>query len=63
MDLEKFKVLTDLIKDAKLKDKETFKIMSDATTAWKAANQVLTDRNKVFDEFVSSEKAQATALE
>ena len=63
MDLDKFNALAELVKEAKIKDKEAFVLMESTKAEWKKANEVLTDRMKVFDEFVSSQKSEATLCE
>lgn len=62
MDIEKFNALANLVLDAKIKDKEALDKMNQATSDWKAANYILTDRMKVFDEYVASQKSEAISL-
>lgn len=62
MDVEKFAALTELVREARAEDQRTLQTMNEATTAWKAANAVLTDRIKVLNEWVASQVNQATAL-
>lgn len=62
VDTEKFNTLAELVREARQKDKEAFAEHERAQAEWKAANQVLTDRMKVFDEFVASQKAEAISL-
>jgi len=62
MDVEKFMVLATLVKEARAADKAAFDVMEETKAAWKKANEVLTDRMKVFDEFVASQKSEAISL-
>jgi hypothetical protein len=62
MDTDKFKALANLVREAKQADADAFKLMEAAKAEWKKTNEVLTDRMKVFDEFVNSQKAEAISL-
>lgn len=61
MDVEKFNVLAALVREARAKDRETFAEHEAAQSRWKAANQILTERMKVFDDFVAQQKGEAIA--
>lgn len=63
MDLAKFATLADLVREAKAEDRRTFAAHEAAQAEWKRANQVLTDRMKVFDEYVAQQKLEAITLE
>lgn len=62
MDLDKFKALTDLVKQAKEEDQSTLEELKLAEANWKNANAKLTDRMKVLDGFITDEKNQAIAI-
>lgn len=61
MDIDKFNVLAELVREARLADAETLRQMEAATAAWKAANAVLTERRKVLDSFIAQAVNAATA--
>lgn len=63
MDLQKFTVLADLVKQAKEEDRRAFSAYEQAQTDWKRANTILTERMKVFDDFVAQQKNEAIALD
>jgi len=50
---EKFKSLSELVKEAWILDKKTFKALETATSEWKAANKILTERNKLLSDYVA----------
>jgi hypothetical protein len=52
MDLNKYQVLLDLAKEARIKDRETFDEMERTKAEWKKANEILTERNKVLKDYV-----------
>jgi len=62
MDLEQFNALASLVRLARIADHSALVKLNQATDDWKHANQVLTDRLKVFDEFVASSKAEAISI-
>lgn len=62
MDMERWAALTALVREARQEDARTLAVMNEATSAWKAANGVLTDRIKVLDGFVADAKNRDTAL-
>ena len=63
MDLKRFAMLAALVREALAEDKRTLSAMEAATTAWKRANETLTDRMKVFNEYVAQQKLEAITLE
>lgn len=62
MDVEKFNVLAELVREAKAEDQRLLEESNLAQTRWKNANARLTERMKVFDDFVASQKSEAIAL-
>jgi hypothetical protein len=62
MDLDKFKALTELVKQAKQEDQSALEALKLAEANWKNANAKLTDRLKVLDGFIADEKNQAIAI-
>lgn len=62
MDVQRYEVLTALVKEARIEDKKLCDEMEAAKTRWKAANEILTDRMKVLDTFVSAQKAEDIGL-
>ena len=62
MDIEKYNVLASLVRDARAEDRRTFAAHEQAQQAWKAANLILTERQKVFDDYVNQQKAEAITL-
>lgn len=62
MDLNKFNVLAELVREARVADREATAVLEAARSAWTAANAVLTDRHKVFDEFVNQQKSEAISF-
>jgi len=62
VDIEKYNVLASLVRDARAEDRQTFAAHEQAQQAWKAANLILTERQKVFDDYVNQQKAEAITL-
>lgn len=48
---EKMTALGQLVREARIADRDTLAEMEAATAAWKAANKVLTERLKVFTDY------------
>jgi hypothetical protein len=62
IDTEKYQTLTALVREAKVKDKETLEAMEKANAEWKAANAILTDRIKVLKDWLTQCQDEDTAL-
>lgn len=60
--MDDFHTLAKLVREARIEDKRTLDIMTQATADWKAANALLTDRIKVLDGYLNDQKNRATAL-
>jgi len=60
LDPVKYATLTALVRDARAEDAKAFKAMEAANAAWKDANAILTDRNKVLDGYIAQVKAEDT---
>lgn len=62
MDIDKFKTLSALVREAKEADRKAFDAMEAARAEWKKANEVLTDRVKVLDGYVASAISESTSV-
>lgn len=62
MDIDKFNVLTELVREAKNEDTRTFQAMEAANAAWKAANKVLSERLDVLNGYVQQNISEATGV-
>jgi hypothetical protein len=60
MDIKKYDALADLVREAREADTAAIKALEAARETWLAANEILTDRLKVFDHFVSESKLEDT---
>jgi len=60
---EKFKALSELVKEARSIDKKTFSAMETASSEWKTANKILTERNKVLSDYVAYQINEHTICE
>jgi hypothetical protein len=60
MDINKYNVLAELVREARAADKDLAAKMEQARLAWKTANEVLTERQKVFDDYVAGCKNEDT---
>lgn len=60
--MDDFVTLANLVREARVEDQRTLDALNAATTKWKAANAVLTDRLKVLDSYLLDQKNRATSL-
>lgn len=63
MDLDQFYALANLVREAREKDRDLFEKLEKARAEWKAANEELTERGKVFDSWIAEQKNKACAID
>lgn len=62
MDIEHLNTLVALVRQARVRDRETFVAQQEANAAWKQANAELTERQKVLNDYVAQQISEAIAL-